>query len=126
MLRALTALVALGLAAGAPVSPQTEKVVQPKVVPLQEPVADQAQAQAAPDPAVPATSPGPQVDWATGQPLPQAPVAEAPPEVLPLAEVQGAAGEERHCEVPCRPVRVPECLASNLEERHRSARTARE
>jgi len=79
MLRALTALVALGLAAGAPVSPQTEKVVQPKVVPLQEPVADQAQAQAAPDPAVPATSPGPQVDWATGQPLPQAPVAEAPP-----------------------------------------------
>merc|ERR1719337_58160 len=29
MLRALTALVALGLAAGAPVSPQTEKVVQP-------------------------------------------------------------------------------------------------
>ena len=81
MLKALTALVALGLAAGAPVSPQTEKVVQPKVVPLQEPVADQAQAQAqaAPDPAVPATSPGPQVDWATGQPLPQAPVAEAPP-----------------------------------------------
>ena len=55
MLRALTALVALGLAAGAPVSPQTEKVVQPKVVPLQEPVADQAQAQAALDPAVPAT-----------------------------------------------------------------------
>jgi len=78
MLRALLALVVLGLAAGAPVSPQTETVVQPKVVPLQEPAADQAQAQAA-DPAVPATSPGPQVDWATGQPLPQAPVAEAPP-----------------------------------------------
>ena len=76
MLRPAVVLALAGLVCGAPVSPQAD--IQPQEVPLQ------AQAEA-----VPATSPGPQVDWATGQPLPVAPVAEAPP--VPAAQPAGPA-----------------------------------
>jgi len=89
-----------GLVTGAPVSLQ--KDIQPQVVPLQ----DQAQAQAAADPTVPATSPGPLLDWATGQPLPVAPVAEAPPVPAAVPAVP-AAVPAVPAAVPAEPAAVP-------------------
>ena len=84
MLRAVVVAGLVAVCHGAPVSPQTE--IQPQEVPLQAPAEAPA---AAAVPAVPATSPGPLLDWATGQPLPVAPVAEAPP--VPAAQPAGPA-----------------------------------